>query len=115
MANDNSNFSIAAQPQDAGYDFTIVSNTVKDGVRYISATPSAKVCSRQVDIEINVKDGTIRNCTIVRGCPGNATGICNLVKGMKADEVITRLSGIPCGNRGTSCPDQLARILKAAK
>jgi uncharacterized protein (TIGR03905 family) len=41
-------------------------------------------------------------------------GIAKLAEGMKAEEVIARCKGIPCGNRGTSCPDQLARALEAA-
>lgn len=49
------------------------------------------------------------------GCQGNLTGIGSLVAGMKVDDVIARLQGIQCGYKGTSCPDQLARALKAYK
>ena len=48
------------------------------------------------------------------GCNGNLKGISSLVKGMPVDEVITRLEGITCGFKGTSCPDQLAQALKEA-
>ncbi|MBQ2873664.1 MAG: TIGR03905 family TSCPD domain-containing protein [Bacteroidales bacterium] len=92
-------------------DYKIVSDEVVDGVRYVTATPSAKVCSKQIDIEI--KDGIIQKVVYTRGCEGNAKGIGALIKDMSVEEAIRRLDGITCGKRGTSCPDQLARILKA--
>jgi len=113
---------LAADPQFGGKpmagpvdDFKIVSNEVKDGVRYVTATPSAKVCSKQINIQINASTNTIKACEFVRGCPGNAIGLCSLIEGMKVSEVIKRLGGINCAGRGTSCPDQLARILTALK
>ena len=92
-------------------DYKIVSDEVVDGVRYVTATPSGKVCSKQIDIEI--KDGIIQKVVYTRGCEGNAKGIGALIKDMSVEEAIKRLDGITCGKRGTSCPDQLARILKA--
>ena len=92
-------------------DYKIVSDEVVDGVRYVTATPSAKVCSKQIDSEI--KDGIIQKVVYTRGCEGNAKGIGALIKDMSVEEAIKRLDGITCGKRGTSCPDQLARILKA--
>ena len=94
-------------------DYKVVSDEVKDGVRYIIATPSAKVCSKQIDIEI--KDGIIQKVVYTRGCEGNAKGIGALIKDMTVEEAIKRLEGITCGKRGTSCPDQLAKVLKALK
>ena len=94
-------------------DYVIVSDEVVDGVRCIVATPSAKVCSKQIDIEI--KDGIIQKVLYTRGCEGNAKGIGALVKDMTVEEAIRRLEGITCGKRGTSCPDQLAKVLKALK
>ena len=91
-------------------DFQIVSDKVEDGVRYIVATPSAKVCSKQIDIQI--KDGIIQSVVYTRGCDGNAKGIGSLIKGMSVEEAIKRLDGITCGKRPTSCPDQLAKVLK---
>ena len=91
-------------------DYQIVSDKVEDGVRYIVATPSAKVCSKQIDIQI--RDGVIRSVVYTKGCEGNAKGIGALIKDMTVEEAIRRLEGITCGKRGTSCPDQLARILK---
>lgn len=70
-------------------------------------------CSRAINFEI--KDGIIESLEYVGGCQGNTTGIAKLVVGMSVDEVIERLSGVDCGGRGTSCPDQLARALKAYK
>ena len=97
--------------EEAVNDFKIVSDEVVDGVRYVTATPSAKVCSKQLDIEI--KDGIIQKVVYTRGCEGNAKGIGALIKDMSVEDAIKRLDGITCGKRGTSCPDQLARILKA--
>ena len=94
-------------------DYVIVKDEVVDGIRYVVATPSAKVCSKQIDIEI--KDGIIQKVVYTRGCEGNAKGIGALIKDMSVEEAIRRLEGINCGKRGTSCPDQLAKILKALK
>ena len=79
--------------------------------RWLVQEPSAKVCAKQIDIEI--KDGIIQKVVYTRGCEGNAKGIGALIKDMSVEEAIKRLDGITCGKRGTSCPDQLARILKA--
>ena len=94
-------------------DFAIVKDEIVDGVRYVVATPSAKVCSKQIDIEI--KDGVIQKVVYTRGCEGNAKGIGALIRDMSVEEAIKRLEGITCGKRGTSCPDQLAKVLKALK
>ena len=69
-------------------------------------------CSSQIKIEM---DGdVIRKVQFVGGCTGNTQGVARLVKGMKVDEVISRLKGIQC-RAGTSCPDQLARALEEIK
>ena len=70
------------------------------------------VCSVQIDFEI--EDNVVRNVQFTRGCNGNTQGVGALVEGMRADEVVKRLSGINCGGRGTSCPDQLARAISHA-
>ena len=93
-------------------DYAIVSDQVVDGIRYVTATPSAKVCSKQIDIEI--RDGVIQKVVYTRGCEGNAKGIGALIKDMTVDEAIRRLEGITCGKRGTSCPDQLAKAIRQA-
>ena len=68
------------------------------------------VCSRQIDLEI--ENDIIVDAKFTGGCSGNTQGVAALVKGMSVEEAITRLSGIPCGPRPTSCPDQLATALK---
>jgi uncharacterized protein (TIGR03905 family) len=68
------------------------------------------VCSYEMIIEI--EGDTIKKVTIEGGCAGNTVGVSRLVEGMKINEAISRLKGIPCGSRGTSCPDQLARALE---
>ena len=68
------------------------------------------VCSSAIEYEI--KDGVIESCRFIGGCMGNTQGVAALVKGMPVQEAISRLKGIPCGFRGTSCPDQLARALE---
>lgn len=70
------------------------------------------VCSRLIRVEL---DGdTIQNVEFVGGCSGNTQGISHLVKGMNVNDAISRLEGIHCGNKSTSCPDQLAYALKQA-
>ncbi len=67
-------------------------------------------CSRA--IEILIEGDTVSEVSFVGGCSGNTQGLCALVKGMKVQEVINKLSGIRCGMKPTSCPDQLAQALK---
>lgn len=70
------------------------------------------VCSRQMNIE--VEDGVVKSLEVIGGCDGNLKGISALVKGMKVEDAISRLEGIRCGFKATSCPDQLAQALKQA-
>ncbi|MGN0522332.1 MAG: TIGR03905 family TSCPD domain-containing protein [Eubacterium sp.] len=71
-------------------------------------------CSQQIIIDIN-DDETIENVQFLGGCNGNLKGIASLVKGQNIDSVIEKLSGIQCGMKGTSCPDQLAKALECIK
>ena len=71
------------------------------------------VCSKKIDIEI--EDGVIISAKYTGGCHGNTQGISALVRGMKVDDAIERLSGIRCGFKTTSCPDQLAKALEQYK
>lgn len=71
------------------------------------------VCSRA--IYIDVEGDTVKSVRFEGGCNGNTKGISSLVEGMKVDEVISRLEGITCGFKGTSCPAQLAEALKQYK
>ena len=68
-------------------------------------------CSTAIDIE--VKDGRIESVAFTGGCNGNLQGISALVKGMMVEEAISRLKGIRCGFKSTSCQDQLAKALES--
>lgn len=68
------------------------------------------VCSRK--IEIDVENGIIQKVQYHGGCSGNTQGVAALVEGMSVEEAIKRLSGIRCGFKSTSCPDQLATALR---
>ncbi len=68
-------------------------------------------CSRLIEIEL--EDGVIKNVGFTGGCHGNLQGISSLVSGMTPEAVISRLEGIRCGAKATSCPDQLSRALRA--
>ena len=70
------------------------------------------VCSQKIDFDI--VDGRLANVRFLGGCNGNLQGISRLVEGMEVSEAISRLEGIQCGFKGTSCPDQLAKALKQA-
>ena len=63
----------------------------------------------------DLEDGKVKNVQFLGGCNGNLKGIGQLVEGMNVDDVIARLEGTTCGMKKTSCPDQLAQALKAAK
>ena len=67
-------------------------------------------CSSAIDFE--VEDGIVKEVKFIGGCSGNTQGVAALVEGMPVDEVISRLEGIKCGFKSTSCPDQLAKALK---
>ena len=70
------------------------------------------VCAQAIEVEL---DGNIiKNVQFIGGCSGNTQGVASLAKGMTVEEAISRLEGIKCGPRPTSCPDQLAKALKQA-
>ena len=71
------------------------------------------VCSRK--ITFSVEDGKVKNVSFDGGCNGNGKGVGALVEGMAVDEAISRMKGITCGMKPTSCPDQLARALEETK
>ena len=71
------------------------------------------VCS--TDIEIETEGNVVKFVKFTNGCSGNTQGVARLVEGMDIDEAISRLDGIKCGSRPTSCPDQLAQALKQIK
>lgn len=73
-------------------------------------------CSSKILFDIYEEDGVkkVRDVKFIGGCSGNTQGVAKLVEGMVVEEVISRLEGIKCGFKPTSCPDQLAQALKQA-
>ena len=71
-------------------------------------------CSKLIDVTAD-ENNVIQQVSFLGGCNGNLQGISKLVVGQKIDDVIARLSGIRCGNKSTSCPDQLSLALEALK
>ncbi|MCH5329125.1 MAG: TIGR03905 family TSCPD domain-containing protein [Coprobacter sp.] len=65
-------------------------------------------------IELELCGGVVKNVSFRGGCNGNLQGIGRLVEGLPAGEVIRRLDGVRCGNKSTSCPDQLCRAVEQA-
>lgn len=74
----------------------------------ISYKPS-NVCAKEFIFRI--EDNRIEHIDIIGGCPGNLIGLTQLITGMKVEDVILKLDGIACGQKDTSCPDQLAKVL----
>ncbi len=66
-------------------------------------------CCKQ--IQVSISDNKIVDSVFLGGCNGNLKGIKNLIKGRDIDEIISDLQGIRCGEKNTSCPDQLAQCL----
>ena len=69
------------------------------------------VCSQHIHVEVDA-NGTIHNVQFTGGCSGNTQGVARLVEGMNIQDAISRMEGIRCGFKTTSCPDQLAQALK---
>lgn len=70
------------------------------------------VCAK--NIQFDIVENRVVNVRFDGGCNGNLQGISKLIEGMEVEEVIERLSGLDCGMKSTSCPDQLAKALEAA-
>lgn len=71
------------------------------------------VCS--VEMIFDIDNEIVKKLKIIGGCPGNTVGVSRLVENKRIDEIIEMLKGIPCGVRGTSCPDQVAKALEEYK
>lgn len=71
------------------------------------------VCSQRMIF--NIENNIIKSLKIIGGCAGNTVGLSKMLEGQNIDEVIKRLKGIPCGYKGTSCPDQIAKALEKYK
>ncbi|MGL5749934.1 MAG: TIGR03905 family TSCPD domain-containing protein [Paraclostridium sp.] len=71
------------------------------------------VCAKSILLDI--KDNKLMDVVFEGGCAGNLIGIKHLIEGKNIDEIMEHLEGIPCKERGTSCPDQLSKALKIYK
>lgn len=80
-----------------------------DGVDVVQYQPQG-VCSKFMQLKI--KDDIVQDIEFVGGCNGNLNGIGVLVKGMNINDIVLKLTGIRCGNRLTSCPDQLSKAIE---
>lgn len=67
------------------------------------------VCAKEINFDLI--EGKVRNIEFTSGCPGNLKGIALLAEGMTPEEIKERLSGISCGPRPSSCPDQLSKAM----
>ena len=72
------------------------------------------VCSTEMIFDID-ENNIVKDLKVIGGCNGNLKGISSLIKGMKIDDIIVKLSDIKCGYKDTSCPDQIAKALKEYK
>ena len=90
----------------------IINDTYKGSVRYVVGQTQG-VCSQA--IELKIFGDEILDVAFYGGCNGNLKGIVALCKGQKISDVKTRLSGITCGGKSTSCPDQFAQLLAAVE
>ena len=70
------------------------------------------VCSSKYIICVNDKKKTINLIKIIGGCPGNTLGLSKLLEGMNIDEAISKLKGIPCGMKKSSCPNEISKALE---
>lgn len=68
-----------------------------------------------MQMNFEMEEDTICSVQVLGGCSGNLQGICNILKNKSIDEVIEAFDGVECGNKGTSCPDQIATALKEYK
>jgi uncharacterized protein (TIGR03905 family) len=92
------------------YTYGIYSTKYNERSFFMEQYITKGVCSRAITFDI--EGDTIKEVKFLGGCQGNTQGVAALVKGMNIQEAISRLEGIDCGGRGTSCPDQLAQALK---
>ena len=94
--------------------FVVYSGKMPEKEKNMQITYRPKgTCSRLMEIETD--GNTVKSLKVLGGCDGNLKGIAKLVEGMEIDEVISRLEGVRCGSKSTSCPDQIAKALKMAK
>lgn len=94
------------------YEPTLISDRTEGGIRTLTVQTSRAVCAQAIRIEL--EGDIVRSVEFAGGCHGNTQGVAALSKGMKVSEVISRIEGLNCHGKGTSCPDQLAKALKLA-
>lgn len=94
-----------------GDDFKIIKDEQSGEARHITALPSGLVCSTKIDFDLI--GGKLYSLKYEKGCQGNLCAISRLLEGMEPEKIISTLKGVDCHNRGTSCSDQLTRILSS--
>jgi uncharacterized protein (TIGR03905 family) len=92
--------------------FAVENRLIKREIRMDYVYNTSGVCSQQIHFKI--ENGVLRDVRFFGGCNGNLQGIGRLVEGLPAEEVEAKLKGVSCGGRPTSCPDQLAKAIRAA-
>ena len=96
------------------YSTFVLDSITPDKTRIVEYVPDKRVCAKLFHIEID-KHNVIKKVVYTGGCKGNGSGVSTLLEGLKVKDAIKKLEGIPCGKRGTSCPDQIAQALKQLK
>ena len=96
------------------YSTFVLDSITPDKTRIVEYVPDKRVCAKLFHIEID-KHNVIKKVVYTGGCKGNGSGVSTLLEGLKVKDAIKKLDGIPCGKRGTSCPDQIAQALKQLK
>lgn len=81
-----------------------------DGTDIVQYKPSGVCCKL---MQMRIKNDIIEDVEFFGGCNGNLKGIGILIRGMNINDIIPKLSGLPCGSRPTSCPDQLTKGIEA--
>lgn len=87
-------------------------NNKENTTEIIQFKPTGTCCKI---MQIAISNGIIQDVEFIGGCPGNLTALKKLLKGMQVDDVIAKFSGIKCGDKKTSCADQLAYCLMEYK
>ena len=93
---------------DDKFFYDIFTNAMKE----INYVPQG-ICARHIHVVID-DDNKISQLDIQGGCDGNHKGIISLCIGMDASDAASKLEGIKCGFKNTSCPDQIAKAIRKA-
>ena len=88
-----------------------IASIIKNGDKKTLLCRTNGVCAHTIQIMLSNND-TIDDVVFIGGCQGNARAVDRLIKGMSVQQVIDKLDGVQCSNKGTSCTDQLAQALK---